>query len=63
MWVWLYLFGLLALKQLHRLGLRTLKFLVWFLDIEKQPIRSVGVVVAGAITLVYALGALALGAK
>ncbi|HSH31787.1 MAG TPA: hypothetical protein VK963_03945 [Candidatus Saccharimonadales bacterium] len=40
-----------------------MKILVWFLDIEKQPIRSVGVVAAGAITLVYALGALALGAK
>jgi hypothetical protein len=51
-WVWLYAASSGALKLGHYLGLG-LTSLRFFLDIEDKPIRSLGVVSMGVLTVIY----------
>jgi hypothetical protein len=51
LWIWMYYFSLLAFKESNVL----VNWLRWFLDIDEQPIRSVGVVTAGISTIAYGL--------
>lgn len=54
LWIWMYYFSLLLIRKAGR-GNVALNWMRWFLDIENQPIRSVGLVTATISTGAYAL--------
>jgi hypothetical protein len=58
LWIWMYYFSLLAFGSIGRTH-RFVAWLRWFLDIDGQPIRSIGAVTAAISTLVYAFVLLA----